>query len=81
MLANFRMKPDRALAVSRYEALADSYDASCKYIDEIRAAAIHALQLTDGDVVFDIACGTGCWPIARTCVSSRLFIWAQVIWP
>ena len=59
MLANFRMKPDRALAVSRYEALADSYDASCKYIDEIRAAAIHALQLTDGDVVFDIACGTG----------------------
>ena len=59
MLANFRGKPDPALSLSRYEALADGYDASCRFIGDIRAAAIHALQLRDGDVVFDIACGTG----------------------
>ena len=59
MFADYRGKPDRALSISRYEALADGYDASCKYIDEIRAAAIRGLGLTDGDVVFDIACGTG----------------------
>ncbi|MEO8102386.1 MAG: methyltransferase domain-containing protein [Betaproteobacteria bacterium] len=59
MLANFRGKPDRALSVFRYEGLAEGYDASCKHIGEIRTAAIQALQLTDGDIVFDVACGTG----------------------
>ena len=59
MFADYLGKPDRALSISHYEVLADGYDASCKYIDEIRAAAIDALQLTEGDVVFDIACGTG----------------------
>ena len=74
MLADYRGKPDRALSISRYEALADGYDASCKYIDEIRAAAIRGLELSDVDVAFDIACGTGktlCEVAARVGVQGR----------
>ena len=59
MFANLCEKPDRTLSISRYKELADGYDVSCRFIGEIRAAAIQALRLTDGDVVFDVACGTG----------------------
>jgi len=43
----------------RYRALAAQYDASCKYTSWERAAAIEVLQIADGDVVFDVACGIG----------------------
>ena len=59
MLANLRRNPDAELSISRYRALAAKYDASCKHIAGARAAAIEALQLSDGHVVIDVACGTG----------------------
>ena len=51
--------PDRTAALRSYRALATGYDDSCKYILDIRAMAIHLLQLRPGEVVFDVACGTG----------------------
>ena len=51
--------PDRAAALRSYRTLAAGYDDSCKYILDIRAMAIHLLQLRPGEVVFDVACGTG----------------------
>ena len=52
-------EPDRTAALRSYRALAAGYDASCKNILDIRAMAIHLLQLRPGEVVFDVACGTG----------------------
>jgi ubiquinone/menaquinone biosynthesis C-methylase UbiE len=51
--------PDRTRALARYRALAASYDASCRRILSIRAAAIGSLRLAGGETVFDVACGTG----------------------
>ena len=59
MWANFRKSPDRELAISRYESLAESYDQSCRFIGTARATALEALQLSPGEIVFDVACGTG----------------------
>ena len=51
--------PDPQLSLRRYADHAASYDATCHRILGIRAAAIEALQLRPGDVVYDVACGTG----------------------
>jgi len=66
-LSNLRTTPDREQALARYRALAAGYDATCKRIVEIRAAAIDALLLRGGETVFDVACGTGATllPLAR----------------
>ena len=59
MLENLRSAPDARLSIARYRALVAHYDASCKYIVGARADAIEALKLADGDMAFDVACGTG----------------------
>ena len=51
--------PDRSRSVTSYRKLAASYDASCRFILDIRRATMEALHLRGGETVFDIACGTG----------------------
>lgn len=58
-LPMLRDGPDRAMALARYRAMAAGYDATCARIEAIRSAAVDALQLSPGDTVFDVACGTG----------------------
>lgn len=59
MLDNMRPEPDRALAIARYRGLAPTHDSATDAIGSIRHAAIAALRLKAGEVVFDVACGTG----------------------
>jgi ubiquinone/menaquinone biosynthesis C-methylase UbiE len=59
MLSNLRSQPDRDAALARYRDLASEYDATCDRIIRIRQAAVDALQLCEGETVFDIGCGTG----------------------
>jgi ubiquinone/menaquinone biosynthesis C-methylase UbiE len=58
-LSNLRTTPDKTQALARYRAMADRYDASCRRIVPLREAAIARLELTGGETVFDVACGTG----------------------
>lgn len=51
--------PDRSLAMASYRQLAATYDASCNLIDPIRTKAILLLNLHAGQVVLDVASGTG----------------------
>ena len=51
--------PDRAVALQSYRERAAGYDRSSANILAIRAMAIHLLGVRPGDVVFDVACGTG----------------------
>jgi ubiquinone/menaquinone biosynthesis C-methylase UbiE len=59
MLENIRARPDRAAALEHYRALAPRYDASCWAVAGMRRRAHHLLDLAAGDVVVDVACGTG----------------------
>ena len=59
MINNLRRAPDRDLAIERYRALARNYDSSTRYVVRMRRLAIELLGLREGEVVFDIACGTG----------------------
>lgn len=51
--------PDRQTALENYRLLASGYDASCRRIEEARRFAITLLDVRPGDVVYDVACGTG----------------------
>lgn len=51
--------PDRQAALGNYRLLASGYDASCRRIEEARRLAISLLDVRPGDVVYDVACGTG----------------------
>jgi SAM-dependent methyltransferase len=51
--------PDRQTALENYRSLASGYDASCRRIEEARRLAITHLDVRPGDVVYDVACGTG----------------------
>ena len=59
VLENLRDAPDRDASQERYRALALDYDDACQGIAAIRQAGIDALQLRQGETVFDVACGTG----------------------
>ena len=59
MLDNLRSAPDRAAALAHYRRLAPGYDASCWAVAGMRRRALELLALREGDVVFDVACGTG----------------------
>lgn len=51
--------PSRKRALAAYRALSHGYDASSGRIHGIRRAAVDSLGLREGDVAFDVACGTG----------------------
>ena len=51
--------PDRTAALQSYRERAAGYDRSSTYILAIRAMAIRLLDVRPGEVVFDVACGTG----------------------
>ena len=51
--------PDREASLRNYARHAPIYDDTCHRILGIRADAIEALALRPGDVVIDVACGTG----------------------
>lgn len=59
LLTNLRDTPDRSAALESYRVLAERYDASCRFIERLRLAAIDALALQAGETVYDVACGTG----------------------
>jgi len=59
MIRNFRRTPDRELAIARYRSLAPGYDSSTRFVARMRRMAIELLSLREGDVVLDVACGTG----------------------
>ena len=59
ILENFRSRPDAARALQNYARLAAGYDSTCRRIEALRLRAVNALALRSGEVVFDIACGTG----------------------
>ena len=62
--ANLSSRPNAARAVKRYRNLAVAYDESCGLIEGIRARAVAALGLRPGEVVCDVACGTGATLVA-----------------
>lgn len=53
------MRPDSQLAAEKYRALAATYDRRTGMAEPIRRRAIARLDLQPGDVVLDVACGTG----------------------
>lgn len=59
LLDNFRPAPDRSAALERYRELAPQYDASCGLVAGMRRRALELLALGAGEVVYDVACGTG----------------------
>lgn len=59
LLGNLRERPDRGAALESYRTLAEGYDASCRFVERLRLAAIDALALQPGETVYDVACGTG----------------------
>lgn len=52
-------KPDAQRSVESYRCLASSYDASCAGVMSTRSHAVALLGLRPGDVVVDVASGTG----------------------
>jgi ubiquinone/menaquinone biosynthesis C-methylase UbiE len=59
LLRNTAAQPDPGRAIANYRRLASGYDATCGRIEALRSRAMAELALKEGDVVFDIACGTG----------------------
>lgn len=59
LLDNLRSAPDRSAALEHYRELAPQYDASCRWVVGMRRRALELLAPGAGEVVFDVACGTG----------------------
>jgi len=53
------MNPDPQRAREKYRHIAGRYDRSLGAVDGIRRQAVRRLGLGSGDIVLDIACGTG----------------------
>lgn len=51
--------PDRARALAQYAALAPGYDRHMRRLARLQRAAVRRLEIAPGDVVLDVACGTG----------------------
>lgn len=58
-VANAAPAPSAALSLERYRQLATGYDGTARYAERIRIAAVDALGLRRGEVVLDVACGSG----------------------
>lgn len=52
-------EPDRAQALAQYATLAAGYDRHMRRLARLQQAAVRRLDLARGDLVLDIACGTG----------------------
>src|SRR5439155_18913447 len=64
--------PDHQRALERYRALAAGYDASALRTMPLRKRVIGALELSPGDAVLDVACGTGLsFPIIEQAIGAR----------
>ena len=59
LLDNLRHTPDRGAALARYARLAQDYDASCGWLGRMRFEALELVGASEGETVFDVACGTG----------------------
>jgi ubiquinone/menaquinone biosynthesis C-methylase UbiE len=59
LLDKLRQPPDKRRALANYRSLAHGYDGTCTRIAALRLRALRALELREGETVFDIACGTG----------------------
>lgn len=63
--------PDVQRAGANYARLAPAYDSETHWIDAVREAAVARLALQPGEIVADIACGTGfCLPALSRAVGS-----------
>ena len=51
--------PSKQQSLADYKDLASGYDATCEYVTHVRLHAIEQLDVKRGQVVLDIACGTG----------------------
>jgi SAM-dependent methyltransferase len=61
-----KSEPDRDLAISSYSRIARTYDRRTRWGSPLRLEAILKLQLSRGDVVLDVGCGTGInFPLLR----------------
>lgn len=56
---NFRLEPDREVALARYARLAAHYEGTTTRIREVRRRVVDLLELLPGETVFDVACGAG----------------------
>jgi demethylmenaquinone methyltransferase/2-methoxy-6-polyprenyl-1,4-benzoquinol methylase len=57
--------------MARYRRLAPNYDTATRRAAPVRARAIAALGLREGDVVLDVACGTGLsFPLLREAIGT-----------
>ena len=53
------MKPNLERAREMYRVLAADYDRGVRRGERVRQLAVERLELTPGDVVLDVGCGTG----------------------
>jgi ubiquinone/menaquinone biosynthesis C-methylase UbiE len=51
--------PDRDAALAQYRRRASVYDRELRFLEPIRRLAVARLELSPGDVVLDVGCGTG----------------------
>lgn len=58
-IGNFRAQPATKLSNERYASMAAAYDRTCHHILPLRALAVEMLDPRPGEIVADIACGTG----------------------
>jgi len=65
-------EPDIEGAMSDYAQLAEVYDCETRWIDSVRGSAIDLLAPQPGEIVADVACGTGfCLPALSRAVGNE----------
>jgi ubiquinone/menaquinone biosynthesis C-methylase UbiE len=59
ILRNLMSRPNRDRSRLNYSAMAAGYDGTCRSIERIRGRALIRLAAQPGEIIGDIACGTG----------------------